>query len=141
MPNQHCLQAWPSTIRTVYGDQVSRCNCARSCNPAASLDWTCNGDSCRPIADICCCKPPLQERYETTYFAPFKVGLTLHMHMQASYKCPLHSTKWQQKQPINMAATECWQLLPLQGFYFSGDGCRRDEDGYYWITGRVDDVS
>ncbi|MFV0369225.1 MAG: acetate--CoA ligase [Hyphomicrobiaceae bacterium] len=26
------------------------------------------------------------------------------------------------------------------GSYFSGDGCRRDEDGYYWITGRVDDV-
>ena len=26
------------------------------------------------------------------------------------------------------------------GFYFSGDGCRRDEDGYYWITGRIDDV-
>ncbi|UXR65009.1 acetate--CoA ligase [Bdellovibrio bacteriovorus] len=26
------------------------------------------------------------------------------------------------------------------GYYFSGDGCRRDEDGYYWITGRVDDV-
>jgi len=24
--------------------------------------------------------------------------------------------------------------------YFSGDGCRRDTDGYYWITGRVDDV-
>ncbi len=27
-----------------------------------------------------------------------------------------------------------------QGVYFTGDGCRRDEDGYYWITGRVDDV-
>jgi acetyl-CoA synthetase len=27
-----------------------------------------------------------------------------------------------------------------QGLYFTGDGCRRDEDGYYWITGRVDDV-
>jgi len=27
-----------------------------------------------------------------------------------------------------------------KGKYFSGDGCRRDEDGYYWITGRVDDV-
>jgi acetyl-CoA synthetase len=27
-----------------------------------------------------------------------------------------------------------------KGFYFTGDGCRRDEDGYYWITGRVDDV-
>jgi len=26
------------------------------------------------------------------------------------------------------------------GTYFSGDGCRRDQDGYYWITGRVDDV-
>jgi acetyl-CoA synthetase len=27
-----------------------------------------------------------------------------------------------------------------QGYYFTGDGARRDEDGYYWITGRVDDV-
>jgi acetyl-CoA synthetase len=27
-----------------------------------------------------------------------------------------------------------------KGFYFTGDGARRDEDGYYWITGRVDDV-
>ena len=27
-----------------------------------------------------------------------------------------------------------------EGNYFTGDGCRRDEDGYYWITGRVDDV-
>jgi len=27
-----------------------------------------------------------------------------------------------------------------KGFYFTGDGCRRDEDGYYWITGRIDDV-
>src|SRR5262245_43324603 len=26
------------------------------------------------------------------------------------------------------------------GFYVTGDGCRRDEDGYYWITGRIDDV-
>ena len=28
----------------------------------------------------------------------------------------------------------------FNGYYFSGDGARRDEDGYYWITGRVDDV-
>ena len=27
-----------------------------------------------------------------------------------------------------------------KGKYFTGDGCRRDEDGYYWITGRIDDV-
>ena len=31
-----------------------------------------------------------------------------------------------------------FRLYP--GYYFTGDGCRRDEDGYYWITGRVDDV-
>ncbi|WP_159982171.1 MULTISPECIES: acetate--CoA ligase [unclassified Novosphingobium] len=28
----------------------------------------------------------------------------------------------------------------FKGTYFTGDGCRRDEDGYYWITGRIDDV-
>lgn len=28
----------------------------------------------------------------------------------------------------------------FKGYYFTGDGCRRDKDGYYWITGRVDDV-
>ncbi len=31
-----------------------------------------------------------------------------------------------------------WSEMP--GYYFTGDGARRDEDGYYWITGRVDDV-
>jgi acetyl-CoA synthetase len=31
-------------------------------------------------------------------------------------------------------------FLTYAGKYFTGDGCRRDEDGYYWITGRVDDV-
>jgi len=29
---------------------------------------------------------------------------------------------------------------PYPGYYFTGDGCRRDKDGYYYITGRVDDV-
>ncbi|MCB1200783.1 MAG: AMP-binding protein, partial [Leptospiraceae bacterium] len=28
----------------------------------------------------------------------------------------------------------------FKGYYFTGDGCKRDADGYYWITGRVDDV-
>ena len=28
----------------------------------------------------------------------------------------------------------------FDGKYFTGDGCKRDKDGYYWITGRVDDV-
>eukprot|EP00516_Mucochytrium_quahogii_P000210 CAMPEP_0203760132 /NCGR_PEP_ID=MMETSP0098-20131031/13499_1 /ASSEMBLY_ACC=CAM_ASM_000208 /TAXON_ID=96639 /ORGANISM=" , Strain NY0313808BC1" /LENGTH=633 /DNA_ID=CAMNT_0050653589 /DNA_START=139 /DNA_END=2040 /DNA_ORIENTATION=+ len=31
-------------------------------------------------------------------------------------------------------------LRPYPGYYFTGDGCTRDVDGYYWITGRVDDV-
>lgn len=31
-------------------------------------------------------------------------------------------------------------LAAYPGMYFTGDGARRDEDGYYWITGRVDDV-
>jgi len=31
-------------------------------------------------------------------------------------------------------------LKPYPGYYFTGDGCRRDNDGYWWITGRVDDV-
>ena len=29
---------------------------------------------------------------------------------------------------------------PFPGYYFTGDGAKRDADGYYWITGRVDDV-
>jgi acyl-coenzyme A synthetase/AMP-(fatty) acid ligase len=28
----------------------------------------------------------------------------------------------------------------IAGYYFTGDGAKRDADGYYWITGRVDDV-
>ncbi len=31
-------------------------------------------------------------------------------------------------------------FVTYPGYYFTGDGCRRDEDGYWWITGRVDDV-
>lgn len=31
-------------------------------------------------------------------------------------------------------------MKPYKGYYFTGDGCHRDEDGYFWITGRVDDV-
>jgi acetyl-CoA synthetase len=31
-------------------------------------------------------------------------------------------------------------LKPFPGYYLTGDGCRRDDQGYYWITGRVDDV-
>ncbi|XP_020581336.1 acetyl-coenzyme A synthetase, chloroplastic/glyoxysomal [Phalaenopsis equestris] len=35
---------------------------------------------------------------------------------------------------------ETTYFKPFLGYYFSGDGCSRDKDGYYWLTGRVDDV-
>ncbi|KAK4525643.1 hypothetical protein GAYE_SCF15G3552 [Galdieria yellowstonensis] len=35
---------------------------------------------------------------------------------------------------------ESTYFKPFRGFYMSGDGCKRDKDGYYWLTGRVDDV-
>eukprot|EP00271_Cylindrocystis_brebissonii_P021327 TRINITY_DN7532_c1_g2_i2.p1 TRINITY_DN7532_c1_g2~~TRINITY_DN7532_c1_g2_i2.p1 ORF type:complete len:728 (+),score=124.79 TRINITY_DN7532_c1_g2_i2:69-2186(+) len=35
---------------------------------------------------------------------------------------------------------EATYFAAFKGYYFSGDGCRRDEDGFYWLTGRVDDV-
>ncbi|OAI41795.1 acetyl-coenzyme A synthetase [Verrucomicrobia bacterium SCGC AG-212-E04] len=33
-----------------------------------------------------------------------------------------------------------WSEFKKQGFYFTGDGARRDQDGYFWIVGRIDDV-
>jgi acetyl-CoA synthetase len=33
-----------------------------------------------------------------------------------------------------------WSKFSEQGFYFPADGCKRDEEGYYWLLGRVDDV-
>ena len=42
-------------------------------------------------------------------------------------------------QCINQAVADN-QNARAQGLYFTGDGCRRDERGYYTITGRVDDV-
>ncbi|XP_022934924.1 acetyl-coenzyme A synthetase, chloroplastic/glyoxysomal-like isoform X1 [Cucurbita moschata] len=35
---------------------------------------------------------------------------------------------------------ETTYFKPFPGYYFTGDGCTRDKDGYYWLTGRVDDV-
>ncbi|KAJ8478718.1 hypothetical protein OPV22_022445 [Ensete ventricosum] len=35
---------------------------------------------------------------------------------------------------------ETTYFKPFAGYYFSGDGCSRDKDGYFWLTGRVDDV-
>jgi acetyl-CoA synthetase len=40
----------------------------------------------------------------------------------------------------NHARFESTYFEMYKGYYFTGDGCRRDKDGYYWLTGRVDDV-
>ncbi|MGE0109811.1 MAG: acetate--CoA ligase [Bdellovibrionales bacterium] len=44
-------------------------------------------------------------------------------------------TLWGDHERFKQAYFSCYE-----GKYFTGDGCRRDEDGYFWITGRVDDV-
>lgn len=44
-------------------------------------------------------------------------------------------TLWGDHERFKQTYFSCYE-----GKYFTGDGCRRDEDGYYWITGRVDDV-
>lgn len=44
-------------------------------------------------------------------------------------------TLWGDHERFKQAYFSCYN-----GKYFTGDGCRRDEDGYFWITGRVDDV-
>ena len=48
----------------------------------------------------------------------------------------------QGKTELFMESPEIYRYIFSQfdGKYFTGDGCRRDKDGYYWITGRVDDV-
>lgn len=40
----------------------------------------------------------------------------------------------------NQARFESTYFEMYKGYFFTGDGCRRDKDGYYWLTGRVDDV-
>ena len=53
------------------------------------------------------------------------------------------------RKPWPSASRSCWgdharfesvYYSMFKGYYVAGDGCRRDADGYYWITGRVDDV-
>ena len=53
------------------------------------------------------------------------------------------------KKPWPSAARSCWgdhtrfesvYYSMFKGYYVAGDGARRDADGYFWITGRVDDV-
>ncbi|CEF65699.1 Acetyl-coenzyme A synthetase 2-like, mitochondrial [Strongyloides ratti] len=52
-------------------------------------------------------------------------------------------------QPWPGISRSCWDdherwektyFSSFKGYYFTGDGCRRDEDGYHWVTGRVDDL-
>ena len=113
-------QSWPSIMRTLFGDH---------------------------------------KRYEETYFSAYKVSCYVcckvlcsallccvvlccavltasETHIHVSCKCYF----WCCGLP------HLWTALPLcdrmcvcvrvQGYYFTGDGCRRDEDGYFWITGQ-----
>lgn len=42
--------------------------------------------------------------------------------------------------PGTSLGTRCDLCIDVLSRYIAGDACRRDEDGYYWITGRIDDV-
>ena len=51
----------------------------------------CVNQNCPSVILLMLCGQPLQERYETTYFAPFKVGVSLCMHKHANCDHTLHS--------------------------------------------------
>ena len=70
-------------------------------------------------------------RFESTYF---EVTYCYQFH-QFPNSCVLLI--------LSFFVLTCSYLVLSQmykGYYFTGDGCRRDKDGYYWLTGRVDDV-
>ena len=54
--------------------------------------------------------------------------------LKSSWPGQMRSIYGDHKRFIDVYFSQC------PGYYFTGDGARRDEDGYYWITGRVDDV-
>ena len=114
------------------------------------------------------------ERYEETYFSPFKVGACRHdaLDLQTATCAQIWDGDHCElcTQPTNIKPLHCnvcaslccvgcgtfhdgnpiphlvWSFgantngILWQGYYFCGDGARRDKDGYIWITGRVDDV-
>ena len=53
---------------------------------------------------------------------------------------PIHGRARCARSMATTSASSQTYFSTYPGKYFTGDGCRRDEDGYYWITGRVDDV-
>lgn len=99
-------------------------------------------------------------RFEQTYFSAFKVrqeGVRQRLRAaayRAGRNCPsflsascrallasLHAlAPCRAGIPSHSLTRSLPHSPPAQGYYFTGDGCRRDADGFYWITGRVDDV-
>jgi len=104
-------------------------------------------------------------RFEQTYFSAFKVCVTRGWGgvgggnwgdwvyvgvgvgcVWGGWGCRLgwvrgpHSTHASFRKEKSPSQHPPMRPSTAQGYYFTGDGCRRDEDGYYWITGRVDDV-
>lgn len=63
---------------------------------------------------------------------PHRTHALLHIRLPTASRCTLHLSH-----ALSSFLCNTWCV---QGYYFTGDGCRRDADGYYWITGRVDDV-
>ena len=65
-----------------------------------------------------------------------KIHNTVHkMPCISNQQNPMIGVHARLKVKVSFCYSDC--VVPVvQGFYFTGDGCKRDEDGYYWITGK-----
>jgi len=95
----------------------------RNCNP----DETSSGSATRPIFGI---KPAIVDESGKVLQGPATGNLVL----TDSWPGQMRTVYGDRQRFIDT------YFKTYPGFYFTGDGCRRDEDGYYWVTGRVDDV-
>ena len=77
-----------------------------------------------------------------SFLAQISKMLDLLDHINIESSVNMNIEKIAEKQQANLYEYIIGAVYFSQfpGKYFTGDGCRRDEDGYYWITGRVDDI-
>jgi len=115
-------QAWPSCLRTVYGDHER-----------------CAGGGGRLGAGVGECGVRRGLIRDTAVEAR-RASCKLQVAPSSSYTKKLSALSQPQPRTTHPRRYQSNYFAPFPGYYFSGDGARRDKEGYYWITGRVDDV-
>jgi acyl-CoA synthetase (AMP-forming)/AMP-acid ligase II len=103
-----------------YGRKVAACSLQNFCIHFAVL------------LHICCSVTAKLLQYYCKYMCS---ATAKSMQCLCSGKCLCINSEW--GDPARFIEA---YFSTYPGAYFTGDGARRDEDGYYWITGRVDDV-